>query len=166
MVDDLLVSYEFKGALRHAWLAVKYSGRGDAASAVGAGFVAMSRQVVSGSALVVPVPTTSERRFVRGFDQSVTLAEGLANASGRPVASILQRTSDNAQTGRGRLDRLHAPPSFRSKPCSGVVVLVDDVVTTGATLSSAAQAVRASGASNVVAVVLANTPMTRPPQSP
>jgi competence protein ComFC len=126
----------------------------------------------SPTAVVTWVPTTPERRRRRGFDQAGLLARGLARRWDVPCLDLLVRDPGPPQTGRSLSER-QSGIAVRLKPdrprrqarqagLPGVsgrqVVLVDDVVTTGATLRDAATVLRRGGASSVVGVALARTP--------
>lgn len=105
------------------------------------------------SGAIVPVPTATLRSLRRGFDPAAEIAAGLAERTGLPLSACLVRVGPGRQVGRRRADRLGHPPQIRSRgevPRS--VLLVDDVLTTGATLSACARALRAAGAARVVAV--------------
>lgn len=110
--------------------------------------------VLSGT--IVPVPTTPLRSRARGFDPAAELAAALAERTGLPVASCLARRGAGRQLGRRRARRIGHPPRIRTigeVPRSAL--LVDDVLTTGATLSACARALRAAGAARVAAVTFA-----------
>lgn len=106
-------------------------------------------------------PTTPERARRRGFDQAELLARALARRWGLPARPLLGRTPGTAQAGRTADDRARTPRFRATGPVPAEVVLVDDVVTTGATLTAAARALRSAGATTVVAVALAQA--ARPP---
>jgi ComF family protein len=111
--------------------------------------------------LVVPVPVREERRRSRGYSLPDLTAQRLAKAIATPQRRALVRADDGVQEGRNREDRFGAI-SHVSRPVVGKqVLLVDDVVTTGATLASCALALRAAGAIEVHAFVLAATPADR-----
>ncbi len=102
---------------------------------------------------LVPVPTAPLRSFARGFDPAHELAAALAARTGLPLAPCLRRRGAGRQRGRRRAERLGHPPMIEARgevPRS--VLLIDDVLTTGATLSSCARALRAAGAVRVVAI--------------
>ena len=110
---------------------------------------------------LVPVPTPPRRRRARGFCQATLLAEALAARTGLPVLELLERAgAAPRQVGRARGQRLRVPPGFSAvRQGAGTVLLVDDVVTTGATLGACAQALRAKGWHCGHAVAYARTPV-------
>lgn len=113
--------------------------------------------------IVVPIPMTDARLRERGFNQAHELAKRIAPKTTDP--GILLRTRDApAQSGLTRAQRQHnlrGMFAFEPLRAGGVrnrrVVLVDDVMTTGASVFTAAQVLRRGGASHITAVVLART---------
>jgi ComF family protein len=148
----------YAGVLRSAILLYKRGRRdaGDALSALLADRVAAS---LPPDCILVPVPTTRVRSDVRGFDQSVRLARALGARTDTPVLLALAQVAGDAQRGRSRARRLAARGRFaciaREVIAGARVVLVDDVMTTGATLEDCANALDRCGARVVAAVVLA-----------
>ena len=113
----------------------------------------------AGFHVVTWAPTTLARRRRRGFDQAELLARRVAAPYGLVCASLLVRVGDVAQTGRGRIDRQSGPLFRPQRDLSGLrVLLVDDVITTGSTVSAAARALRFAGASHVAALAAAHKP--------
>jgi ComF family protein len=108
---------------------------------------------------VAPVPMTAWRRLRRGFNQSELLARRLAGALGTGFVHALRRSGGQAQFGRTRAQRLSLPAStFTPRgPLAGEVLLVDDVLTTGATATACATALLRSGASAVRVITVART---------
>jgi ComF family protein len=115
------------------------------------------------ASLVVPVPLHPSRLRQRGFNPAALLARALARAHGVPVAPrALERVRDTpSQTGLDRRARArNVAGAFRVRPGARIparVWLVDDVVTTGATLRAAARALRRAGARRIVALCAART---------
>jgi ComF family protein len=113
--------------------------------------------------VLVPVPLHWRRRWQRGYNQSAALCRGLATSLGVPFhLSWLRRVrhtprQTNNPTPAERKANVRGAFRARSRaPLAGrTILLVDDVMTTGATASEAARALRAGGASRVVVAVLA-----------
>jgi predicted amidophosphoribosyltransferase len=148
----------YEGAGRDLVVALKFSGVRRLAAVFAE---ALTGLVPSGADvdLVTWAPTTGRRRARRGYDQAELVARALGRRLAVPVRSSLVRLPGATQTGRIRTDRLADGPSFRAiHPVGGTVVVVDDVVTTGATLRAAISALRLAGASTVLPVAVASTP--------
>jgi ComF family protein len=108
------------------------------------------------SGTIVPVPPAPARLRRRGFDPAGELAAALAAHLEAPLSQCLERRGSGRQVGRRRAERVGHPPRIHSNgPAPRSVLLVDDVLTTGATLTACARALRAVGASRVVAVTFA-----------
>jgi predicted amidophosphoribosyltransferase len=89
----------------------------------------------------------------RGFDPAGELAAALAARLDVELAPCLARRGLGHQVGHGRAERISRPPQIESiADAPRSVLLVDDVLTTGATLTSCAMALRGAGAKRVVAL--------------
>ena len=117
--------------------------------------------------VVVPVPLHWTRRWRRGYNPAALLAEGVARELALPIrcGALLRRRRGRRQVGLGRRERLAALAGVFAARRFGAgslrgrsVLLVDDVVTTGATLEACAAALRSAGATRVTALAIARTP--------
>lgn len=158
-----LIAIDDKGAGLALLHAIKYGGRRTLAVAAGRllGEVLGERGVTAD--MIVPVPIHTARRRERGYNQSALLAEGLADTLGVPVAqALVRRRYTGTQTALGAALRLqNLRDAIMPAPGAHVrgahVLIVDDVLTTGATLQACAQPLIEAGARRVDAAVLAAT---------
>jgi ComF family protein len=148
------------GPLADAIHALKYRNRPALARPLGAWLA--SRVAVEPAGLVVSIPLARGRRIERGYDQAALLADHLARASGgaaRARAALRRVRETPPQVGRTREERArNVEGAFEARGGAVAgrdVVLVDDVVTTGATADAAAGALRRAGARSIVVVALA-----------
>ncbi len=153
----------FTGSVRAALLALKYDGDRRVAEPLGRAAARRWRRAGMGGEVLVPVPVHAARLRERGYDQAELLAAAAARELGMPVVPALRRAEATAAQYRlGRASRAanvgHAfacRPEHRRAIRERHVVLVDDIVTTGATLSACAATLLASGARLVSGLTVA-----------
>jgi predicted amidophosphoribosyltransferase len=108
---------------------------------------------------IVPVPTARLRTALRGFDPAAEIAQALAERTNLPISACLTRHGGGRQVGKRRAARIGHPPIIQAKgPVPKSALLIDDVLTTGATLSSCAQALRQAGSVRVSAITFTRRP--------
>ena len=156
----------FNGPIRAALHDLKYAGERRLAEPLGAALARRWGRVGIGSEVVVPVPIHAERERQRGYDQAVLLAAVTARYLGLPLTHALERgRATVAQFELGHDERAaNVAGAFRLRPSTpGAreaiagrwVLLVDDVVTTGATLAACGAALEHAGAAAVSAIAIA-----------
>jgi ComF family protein len=156
LVDRGRAAGEYEGALREIVHAFKYEGRRSLARPLGALLRSAGAELLHDADCVVPVPLHPWRRMRRGFNQATELARQLD----LPVVHALWRWRPTpAQTGLAApARRRNVRGAFvvaRVELDDRVVVLVDDVRTTGATLDECARVLRDAGAREVRALTVA-----------
>lgn len=156
--DDVRAGALFGGPIADAIHALKYGDRADAAVPLGRWLA--GRVEVPPGARVVWVPLGRRRRIERGYDQAMLLAGAFSRAAGlRLLRGAMRRVRETPpQVGRDRGSRArNVEGAFAaSRAVTGLdLVLVDDVVTTGATAEAASRALREAGARRITVVALA-----------
>lgn len=142
------LSYNHYSPYHNLIIGFKFNGMSDLAVRLGqwAALEAKKTDFWESADALVPVPLTWRRRWRRGFNQAEMLARGMSEVTGLPVVNLLKRTRNRTPqsrlSGETRLKNAEGiyqatiPDEWRGKR----LVLVDDVMTTGATLASCAQA--------------------------
>ena len=157
-----IAAFENEGSLRHALQRLKYGGSARIALplARAAAPALEALTAVSGPLPLVPVPVHAARERQRGYNQAALLACALGVGAGLPVLDLLERRRSTVrQHGLGKAARLHnlrgafvLRSGVRSPPR---VILLDDILTTSATLETCAQVLRAAGAASVYGFAIA-----------
>jgi len=150
----------YSGPARDLVGALKFRGAIALADAMAAQMVANEPPNLLAGRVAVPVPLHPHRLRSRGYNQAAVIAEALGRRAGMEVLDCLVRSGPSvAQVGRDRAHRKAGPAG--SITVSGSVpervLIVDDVVTTGATLGACRNALVAAGAREVAAVCFART---------
>lgn len=146
---------KYDGRLRDFLLVLKFRGGRYLADEFGR---RLADRVGKAADLVVPVPMSRWKLLFRGYNAAALVAERLARHAGLPygarVLRKIRRTKPQAELERE--ERLRNPEgAYRSDPVRGSVLLVDDVLTTGATANACTEALLEAGASEVRVAVVA-----------
>jgi len=161
-----------KTGLSHVWICAEYSGlakklvarlkfqRSSAAAQIIADHMQDILPYLE-DVLICHIPTATSRVRQRGFDQSRIIARELSRSSKLPQAALLARLNQSRQVGASREQRIiQLSEAFFVSDNTLVksakhILLIDDITTTGTTLSAAARALKAVGAKKVSAVTFA-----------
>ena len=154
----------YEGSLRAIVQSLKYGGRQTVASGLGVRLRAVASDVLCAADVVVPVPLHPSRERARGFNQAREIARHLGVRMTEPLRRT-RKTAVQADLPAARRHR-NVRGAFvvrRSVDVDGlVVVLVDDVCTTGATLQACAAPLLAAGAREVRALIVARAATRQP----
>lgn len=151
---------EISRALVHA---LKYSDRLELAPMMGRWMSRAGRELLAEADTIVPVPLHWRRQWARRFNQSALLAATISAESGVPVAAALKRVKATVQqVGLSKAERaanvqgaFRVPEENKASVHGRRLIIVDDVLTSGATIEGCARALLRAGAANVDVLIFA-----------
>jgi ComF family protein len=157
-VSQLYAATSYTGAAKQALHLLKFERAGAAARDIAYAIVTHLPKECAG--IVTHIPTAETRVRQRGYDQSRLIARQVAKVCQLPHASLLMRQGAQRQLGQSRTTRqLQMQTAFRARRAYMIenqsILLIDDVLTTGSTMTAAAMVLLSAGAKNVTAVVFA-----------
>lgn len=153
------VAAEYEGVAKQLVRALKYE-RAKAAQQPIASFIARTLPYLPTGTMVTHLPTATSRERARGYDQSQLIARSIAHQAELPYAPLLARLGQTRQVGATRKQRqVQASQMFAPIKVERVqgasILLIDDILTTGASLEAAAKVLKKAGAKQVSAAVFA-----------
>lgn len=154
-------AFLYEGVSREAILALKFKGLSSIAPLLAARMAELAERWGPSVYAIVPVPLAAGRKRRRGYDQAELLARELARTIGIPCETRALRrhgaTAPQTEQADPLARRKNVEKAFRpgARSVSGGVLLVDDVVTTGATLDACARVLLAEGSGPVYALTFA-----------
>jgi len=143
---------------------LKYKDRTDLAMTMARWMARAGSELLSETQAIVPVPLHRRRLVTRHYNQSAELSRALARHAGLPhlPASLFRRKATRQQVGlgaRARIENVNGAFVVPENKCAGiegkVILLIDDVYTTGATVKSASKALLKAGAGDVLVLTFA-----------
>jgi len=165
--DEAVAGMVYDGAAREMILGLKYGDRHDITPILGAMMLGRSLPFLEAADVIIPIPLHRFRFFERRYNQSAELARFLIRRANlpkeryRPDALIRQRNTpiQGRKTRKQRKDNVNMAFAVKPEATAAIhgkhILLIDDVLTTGATLSSAARCLKGAGAEKVSVSVAA-----------
>jgi ComF family protein len=160
--DDMIVLGSYSGRLERAVRAFKFHGTTRLSRLFGEQLAKAVKKSQWKLDAICPVPLHWTRRLERGYNQSALLGKHIAKQTALPYVPYLRRTKRTQQQAKlAKLERLsNVEDAFVSRPCKGNILLIDDVITSGATTQACVQALLEAGANSVKVAAIARTPRT------
>ena len=165
VLDRARAAIAYDDASRELILPLKHADRLEATSVFGRWMARAAGELIAEAEIVVPVPLHWRRLAKRRYNQAAVLAYAISNKSGlrvdtasliRPLASVSQGEMPSARARLKNVARAFVVAERGKTRIAGRrILLVDDVLTTGATLNACAKALKRAGAASVSAVTLA-----------
>ncbi len=159
----------YSGAGRRMVLQLKHGDRLDTVPRLAAWMAGAGSDLVARADVIAPVPLHWRRLIRRRYNQSAELGRALGRISGRPMVAdlLVRRRMTTPQEGMTRTARaanqegaFGVNPRHAGRVAGRSVLLIDDVLTSGATLSNCADTLRAAGAARIDVLVLARVAFT------
>lgn len=163
--------WRYDAASRDVILPLKHADRTELAPALGRLMATAGRELLDGADLLVPVPLHYRRLVARRYNQAVLLARAVGRIARVPVVpDLLRRMRATPSLGElGAAERaavlagaIAVAPRHRARLAGARVVLIDDVLTSGATANECARALLAEGAAAVDVLAAARVPLSSP----
>ncbi|GAA5076584.1 ComF family protein [Roseibacterium beibuensis] len=158
----------YDGVGRKLVLGLKHGDRAEVARAAGPWLARAGADLLAGAPVLVPVPLHWRRLAQRRFNQSALLAQAMGRVTGAEVTpqALVRARATPSQDGRDRdarfrnlSDAIRPQPKYGAILAGRPVVLVDDVMTSGATFAAATEACRGAGATEIRVIALARVGM-------
>lgn len=158
--EAIAVPWLYRGAVRRALLALKFRGQRGPARGLASGMTGEVLPLLAPGDVLVPVPLHRTSQHQRGYNQAAVLAGEIAWTTGLPVTHALERTRATrrqASVADARERRSNLAGAFRARRsvAGRSIWLVDDICTSGATLTAAADVLLDAGAARVRCIVAA-----------
>ncbi len=159
----------YEGAGREAVLALKHGDRLDMVDPLARWMAAAGRDLLAGCDLIAPTPLHWQRLVKRRFNQSAELAKRLGRQTHKPVVpdllrktrpTVPQERMNRAARTANQAGAYAVASRHRGRVEGRAILLIDDVMTSGATLSACADCLRAAGAARVDVLALARVAFT------
>lgn len=159
-LKQVIIGTPYRDVAKELLHRAKYERARSGLDEIGEFLAPLARLYLPENALLVPVPTASSRVRQRGYDQADCITRRISLLTSLPWSKLLVRRGQVHQVGSNRAQRIaHVKQAFRPVNTGRIkgahIVLVDDVVTTGATLEEAARTLRRAGAAQVDAILFA-----------
>lgn len=162
-LTHVIISNHYSGVYEDLVCEYKFQLRRQASQPMASMMADTAYGFMSKTTILCPMPTAPARIRSRGFDHAKLLTQEIAYLTHAKVTPLLSRNSNARQLGQNRSMRLKQMQhefsadwsQIKKLPKNAHIVLVDDVMTTGASLAAAAKTLRAAGAKNISAVVFA-----------